>query len=100
MRTVSEEEFYDLVANNKLTAGKLYRIKGFSTQIAPNDGAISLGHKIDLYVTAISDNQISDEAYAGFNSDGTDAYYEDNGVEVNKWRLNVSLSGQVLGVTK
>jgi len=97
---VTEEEFNNLLATNALTPGKTYRIIGFTTKVAPNDAVVSLEHKIDLYVTATSSNFVAAEAFAGYNSDGSDTYYEDNGVDVAQWQINVQVYGSKLGITK
>ena len=97
---VSEEELLTLINTSSLEPGQCYYISGFTTKINEDNPVISQQHKIDLYLSALGKSQISNKAYAAYNTDGTDNYYKDLNVPVDKWNIEVSFTGNDLNVIK
>lgn len=97
---VSEEELLTLINTSSLEPGQCYYISGFTTQINEDNPVISNQHKIDLYLSALGKSQISNKAYAAYNTDGTDSYYKDLNIPVDKWDIEVSFTGNNLNVIK
>lgn len=78
----TQENFTELLKNAQLDSGTTYCIKGFTTKVHESSGLISAGHKIDLYVEALGPTNIKSRAYASYNTDGTDSFYEDRCIKV------------------
>lgn len=97
---VSEEELLTLINTSSLEPGQCYYISGFTTQINEDNPVISQQHKIDLYLSALGKSQISNKAYAAYNTDGTDNYYKDLNIPVDKWDIEVSFTGNNLNIIK
>lgn len=94
---LTQDEFTQLVKNAELNSGTLYHIKGFTTSVNGATGLKSAGHKIDLYVEALGPTEIKSRAYATYNTDETDTYYEDIKAPVYEWDIKVSISESELG---
>ena len=95
---VSEEELLTLINTSSLEPGQCYYISGFTTRINEDNPVISQQHKIDLYLQALGKSQISNKAYAAYNTDGTDDYFKNQNIPVDKWQLEVSFTGNGLNI--
>ena len=95
---VTEAELLQLIYSSQLIPGTRYKIIGFSS--TPNSylGLSSAGHKINLTVTALNSHQLKKQAVAEYNTDGADSFYEDNGVLVSEWQIEVSVSDSQVGL--
>lgn len=87
--------YSDLVAlrnNNDLVPGRQYRIIDYLTTTNGNENSVSMNHRFDLIVTALSSNSLSENAHAcrvkildhEYNHDTKNPYFA-NDIEVSDW---------------
>ena len=72
---VTYAELKNLRDTNKLNAGQWYRITDYSTTVANDTEARSVGHPFDLLVVATGTNTISEEARAMKSNRDTSNYF-------------------------
>lgn len=84
MEEIIYSELKGLRDNNKLTPGKLYRIIDYITTTSQTD-TISVGHLFDIIVLALSENKLSEEAWAIHSVRDIDEYFANSKLEA--WML-------------
>lgn len=88
MVSVTWQELVNLKNDSELKAGKFYRITDYVTTTS-QENTQSAGHQFDIIVLALSDNQLSEDAYATFNDN--DDYFLENGANLNAWKIKYCL---------
>lgn len=94
----TEEELLSKVKTSTLIPGYEYCIRGFISNIDTSLGLSNIGHKIDLHIRATSENTIDSSAWASYNTDGSDSFFEDHGTDVCKWDIKISINNNHLGI--
>lgn len=85
---VTYSELMTLLQSARLTSGKVYRITDYETVLASDiTTAQSAGHVFDVLVTAVAENELSEDARA-IHHDG-DTYF--GGSQLKSWALKYSL---------
>lgn len=77
---------------SKLLPGFKYRITDFVTTVANNDEFKSAGHRFDIIVEAISNNQFSENAAASLHEG--DTYF--SGCKITQWQLKYDIDNDPL----
>lgn len=78
------DDLVDLMSNNSLVSGKMYRITDYETTTVQTD-TTAAGHDFDIVVTAVSNNQLDPRASAVIR-DG-DSYFYTAKSDLSKWLL-------------
>lgn len=94
----TEEELLSKIKTSTLMSGYEYCIKGFVSNIDTSLGLSNIGHKIDLHIRATSQNTVDSSAWASYNTDGSDSFFYDNGIDVYKWDIKISINNNHLGI--
>ena len=81
-------ELKNLRDNYELVPGKYYRIYDYMTTTGQTNTQ-SAGHQFDVIVLALSENSLSETAYAAYSDE--DSYFEDAGANLNAWELKYCL---------
>lgn len=84
---VEEVNYLELVSlrdDKKLIPGKFYRITDYSTTTSQN-GTSSAGHPFDVIVLALSNDKLSEEAWAMHSTRDTNGYFADSKLEA--WKI-------------
>lgn len=85
---VTYSELMTLLQSARLTSGKVYRITDYETVLSSDiTTAQSAGHVFDVLVTAVAENELSEDARA-IHHDG-DTYF--GGSQLKSWSLKYSL---------
>ena len=79
---VTYTDLVNLKNNAQLTSGRLYRITDYITTTT-QEGTKSAGHPFDVIVLALSENELSEQAWAIQHSG--DTYFAD--CDLNAWKL-------------
>jgi len=86
LNEIKYSELVTLRNSNGLTPGMLYRITDYVTMTSQED-THSAGHKFDIIVLALSDNKLSENAYAIQHK--SDTYFDNS--NLNAWEIKYSL---------
>jgi hypothetical protein len=81
---VSHQELLYLRVNEKLIPGKFYRITDYITTTSQN-GTSSAGHPFDVIVLALSNDKLSEEAWAMHSARDTSEYFAESKLEA--WKI-------------
>ena len=84
MINIKYANLVELRNNNKLVAGMQYRITDYVTTTA-QENTQSAGHPFDVIVLALSENTLSEEAYAIQSARDTDGYFANS--NLSAWKL-------------
>ena len=86
--SISYNELKTLRDNNQLTPGTFYRIDDYITTTV-QENTSSAGHPFDVIVLALSENTLSEEAYAIKSKRDTDNYFGTS--NLSAWKIWYSL---------
>ena len=84
MTNVTYNELVELRNSFQLKPGMFYRITDYVTTTT-QENTQSAGHPFDIVVLALSENKLSEQAYAAIHEG--DTYFTENGANLSAWKI-------------